>query len=106
MGYVASYEALSRVDAGTFNVVLLTQRLFVGLVRLDGFDGGFTQLQGLVFFATFFVQMVGISIFSFAGDVKGDADENGNERRWVQRRKNKTNTALNLLFICIYLART
>jgi drug/metabolite transporter (DMT)-like permease len=81
MGYVASYEALSRVDAGTFNVVLLTQCLFVGLVRLDGFDGGFTQLQGLVFFATFFVQMVGISIFSFAGDVKGDGDENGNERR-------------------------
>jgi drug/metabolite transporter (DMT)-like permease len=73
--HLSAFHSLSRVDAGTFNVVMLGQPLMVGIVRLCGFDGGFRMMQAVFFFITLVVQTSGIALFSYAGDVKEDEDE-------------------------------
>jgi len=73
--HLNAFHALSRIDAGTFNVAMLGQPLMVGIVRLCGFDGGFKMMQAVFFFMTLLVQTSGIALFSYAGDVKEDEDE-------------------------------
>jgi hypothetical protein len=59
--FTSAYRSLKYIDAGSFNVILLQQALLCGLVRLFGFDGGFsTTEQALIFMGTFAVQAVGI----------------------------------------------
>ena len=77
--FTSAYRSLKYIDAGSFNVILLQQALLCGLVRLFGFDGGFsTTEQALIFMGTFAVQAVGIAIFSTAEDPKSNiGSENG-----------------------------
>jgi len=77
--FTSAYRSLKYIDAGSFNVILLQQALLCGLVRLFGFDGGFsTTEQAFIFMGTFAVQAVGIAIFSTAEDPKSNiGSENG-----------------------------
>ena len=76
----SAYRALKYIDAGTFNVVLLQQSLLVGLVRLFGFDGGFSSTtQAGIFIGTFIVQAIGILVYATAGDVKHREETSGSE---------------------------
>jgi drug/metabolite transporter (DMT)-like permease len=77
--FPSAYRSLKYIDAGSFNVILLQQALLCGLVRLFGFDGGFsTTEQAFIFMGTFAVQAVGIAIFSTAEDPKSNiGSENG-----------------------------
>ena len=71
--FTSAYRSLKYIDAGSFNVILLQQALLCGLVRLFGFDGGFsTTEQAFIFIGTFAVQAVGIAIFSTAEDPKSN----------------------------------
>ena len=79
--FTSAYRSLKYIDAGSFNVILLQQALLCGLVRLFGFDGGFsTTEQAFIFMGTFAVQAVGIAIFSTAEDPKSNigSDNGGN----------------------------
>ena len=94
--FTSAYRSLKYIDAGSFNVILLQQALLCGLVRLFGFDGGFsTTEQALIFMGTFAVQAVGIAIFSTAEDPKSNigSENGGNSSSSSSSTENNSNNS-------------
>ena len=94
--YQTINQALTIIDSGTFNVVMLQQSLLVGIARVCGFDGGFTIIQAVFFFVTFVVQLIGIGLFASAGDVKNSSTlilDDFDDERSVLLHNNNNKTA-------------
>ena len=94
--YQTINQALTIIDSGTFNVVMLQQSLLVGIASVCGLDGGFTIIQAVFFFVTFVVQLIGIGLFASAGDVKNSSTlilDDFDDERSVLLHNNNNKTA-------------